>query len=321
VKEKKVSDKDVDLTNQKRDVWLVKVPKYIADRWESGEGGMNVGKISIKPRPAGGPEVMFKLSEDIAKERTGSDKNSNQTKPQKPGEGVTKGGSGSNFHVWSTTDQEIPSDYRLEFLKPIVMTSQHLAVLSQTTVVKDKADEASPDDPPATEGPVTSKKLALEGRISCRAECKTTHSSGNDVYMRLKREALLKPNETARKVQKINKLVKTYKPVSNHATNIAHAKKMKEVGKKSRDDKDRVHEMLFALFEKHQYYNIKDLVKETRQPVTYLKTILNEVCRYNVKNPHRNMWELKPEYRHYKKDEEAKKDDEDKDESSDDDGF
>ena len=78
-------------------------------------------------------------------------------------------------------------------------------------------------------------------------------------------------------MQKINKLVKTYKPVSNHATNIAHAKKMKAEGKKSRDDKDRVHEMLFALFEKHQYYNIKDLVRETRQPVTYLKTILNEV--------------------------------------------
>lgn len=36
---------------------------------------------------------------------------------------------------------------------------------------------------------------------------------------------------------------------------------------------------------------------------TYLKEILNEVCDYNVKNPHRNMWELKPEYRHYKADE------------------
>lgn len=338
VKEKKVSDKDVDLTNQKRDVWLVKVPKYIADRWESGEGGMNVGKISIKPRPGGGsPEVMFKLSQDIAKERTGSDKNSNQT-PVKPpyatkDGGANKGGSGSNFHVWSTTDQEIPSDYRLEFLKPIVMTSQHLAVLSQTTtttaVNKDKTDkdDVSPDDPPASsEGPAgTTKKLALEGRISCRAECKTSHTStSNDVYMRLKREALLKPTETARKVQKINKLVKTYKPVSNHASNIAHAKKMKEVGKKSRDDKDRVLEGLFALFEKHQYYNIKDLVRETRQPVTYLKTILNEVCRYNVKNPHKNMWELKPEYRHYKKDEagaDGGKDGDDKEESSDDDGF
>lgn len=34
----------------------------------------------------------------------------------------------------------------------------------------------------------------------------------------------------------------------------------------------------------------------------YLKEILNEVCNYNLKNPHRNMWELKPEYRHYKDD-------------------
>ena len=82
---------------------------------------MNVGKISIKPRSgpgATGPEVMFKLSEDIARERTpGSDKNSNNKgggngPPSK--DGVTKGGSGANFHVWSTTDQEIPSDYRYQ---------------------------------------------------------------------------------------------------------------------------------------------------------------------------------------------------------------
>ena len=33
---------------------------------------------------------------------------------------------------------------------------------------------------------------------------------------------------------------------------------------------------------------------------TYLKEILKEICVYNMKAPHRNMWELKPEYRHYK---------------------
>ena len=27
---------------------------------------------------------------------------------------------------------------------------------------------------------------------------------------------------------------------------------------------------------------------------------IQEVCNYSVKPPHRNMWELKPEYRHYK---------------------
>ena len=41
----------------------------------------------------------------------------------------------------------------------------------------------------------------------------------------------------------------------------------KAEGKKARDDKDKVMEMLFAAFEKHQYYNIKDLQKLTRQPI------------------------------------------------------
>lgn len=65
-------------------------------------------------------------------------------------------------------------------------------------------------------------------------------------------------------------------------------------------DKSQVLDMLFNAFEKHQYYNIKDLVKFTNQPISYLKEILKEVCEYNMKNPHKNMWELKKEYRHYK---------------------
>ena len=59
-------------------------------------------------------------------------------------------------------------------------------------------------------------------------------------------------------------------------------------------------EILFALFEKHQFNNIKELAQETRQPTAYLKQILTEVRNYSLKPPHHNMWELKPEYRHYK---------------------
>lgn len=47
------------------------------------------------------------------------------------------------------------------------------------------------------------------------------------------------------------------------------------------------------------------LLQITRQPIVYLKEILKEVCNYNLKNPHKNMWELKPEYRHYKQDQVA----------------
>jgi transcription initiation factor TFIIF subunit beta len=61
-------------------------------------------------------------------------------------------------------------------------------------------------------------------------------------------------------------------------------------------------DMLFNAFEKHQYYNIKDLVTITNQPISYLKEILKEICEYSVKNPHKNTWHLKAEYRHYASD-------------------
>ena len=42
---------------------------------------------------------------------------------------------------------------------------------------------------------------------------------------------------------------------------------MKNEGKRLRDSKESVMEKLFAAFEKHQYYNVKDLVRVTNQPI------------------------------------------------------
>ncbi|KAI2798587.1 General transcription factor IIF subunit 2 [Blomia tropicalis] len=45
--------------------------------------------------------------------------------------------------------------------------------------------------------------------------------------------------------------------------------------------------------------NFKPINAHRSEP--YLKEILKEICHYNAKNPHKNMWELKPQFRHYKK--------------------
>ena len=135
-----------------------------------------------------------------------------------------------------------------------------------------------------------------------RAECCPINDK---LYSDIKKDALTKAGEPRRKLIGLDKHVNTtFRPISNHASNLAYEKAKKAEGKKMRDDKEKVQEIIFALFEKHQFYNIKDLIQETRQPVTYLKEILKEVCNYSVKPPHRNMWELKPEYRHYKAQEE-----------------
>lgn len=140
----------------------------------------------------------------------------------------------------------------------------------------------------------------MEGRIVQKLE---TRPLADSAYMKMKIERIKKTCEPVKKAIALQKTISNYKPVSDHKHNIEYRQMKKAEGKKARDDKEIVLNMLFSAFEKHQYYNIKDLVKITRQPIGYLKEILKEVCDYSNKNPHKNMWELKKEYRHYKTDE------------------
>ena len=102
-------------------------------------------------------------------------------------------------------------------------------------------------------------------------------------------ETLRRRQGEERKELKSRKSRNSHKPVSIHESSLKYERQKKTEGKKMRDDKEKVQEIIFALFEKHQYYNIKDLERETRQPIAYLKEILKEVCNYSVKPPHRNM--------------------------------
>ena len=48
---------------------------------------------------------------------------------------------------------------------------------------------------------------------------------------------------------------------------LEYNQRKKEEGKKTRLEKEQVQDLLFAAFEKHQYYNVKDLVRITNQPI------------------------------------------------------
>ncbi|KAJ8978172.1 hypothetical protein NQ317_009660 [Molorchus minor] len=260
-------DRDLDLSNANRGVWLVKVPKYVAERWEKAPSDMEVGKLKITKPHGQKAQVSLTLSSAIL--------NLNE-----PGQ------------------ESIPKDHRLDVS---TVTQQTLGVFSH--VIPANTDAVVPE----------SEKLYMEGKIVQKLECRPY---ADNCYMKLKLESIRKASLPTRQVKQLDRVVQSYKPVSDHKNNIEYMQKKKAEGKKARDDKQAVQDMLFAAFEKHQYYNIKDLVKITKQPVTYLKEILKDVCNYNLKNPHKSMWELKPEYRHYKQEPaeaEAKKQDSDDD--------
>ncbi|XP_048833838.1 general transcription factor IIF subunit 2b [Brienomyrus brachyistius] len=170
---------------------------------------------------------------------------------------------------------------------------QTLAVFTENSSgqSEDRSEGSAPD------------KLVLEGVVVQRAECRPAVSEN---YMQLKRLQIEESSKPVRLSQQLEKPVTTnYKPVSNHTYNVEYEKKKKEEGKRARGDRQQVLDMLFSAFEKHQYYNIKDLVDITKQPVTFLKEILHDIGIYNVKGTHKNTWELRPEYRHYQGEEKS----------------
>ncbi|XP_077473838.1 general transcription factor IIF subunit 2-like isoform X2 [Stigmatopora argus] len=144
--------------------------------------------------------------------------------------------------------------------------------------------------------------ISLEGMVVHRAECRPVVS---DNYMKLKKVQMKESMKIQRLSQQLEKAITTvFKPVANHNFNLEYEKKKKSEGKMVRAERQVVLDMLFSAFEKHQYYNIKDLVDITKQPVTYLKEIMREIGTYHSKGAHKSMWELKEEYRHYQSAEE-----------------
>uniref|UniRef100_A0A6P4FXT5 General transcription factor IIF subunit 2 n=1 Tax=Drosophila rhopaloa TaxID=1041015 RepID=A0A6P4FXT5_DRORH len=265
-----IIDKDLDLSNAGRGVWLVKVPKYIAQKWEKAPTNMDVGKLRINKTPGQKAQVSLSLTPAV---------------------------------LALDPEEKIPTEHVLDVSQ---VTKQTLGVFSHMAPSEGKEGSSNPVGQPDNE------KLYMEGRIVQKLECRPI---ADTCYMKLKLESIRKASEPQRRVQPIDKIVQNFKPVKDHAHNIEYRERKKAEGKKARDDKNAVMDMLFHAFEKHQYYNIKDLVKITNQPISYLKEILKDVCDYNMKNPHKNMWELKKEYRHYKTEE--KKEEEHKSGSSD----
>lgn len=58
-------DKELDLSNAGRGVWLVKVPKYIANKWEKATGNSEVGKLKISKQQGQKAQVSLTLSDAI----------------------------------------------------------------------------------------------------------------------------------------------------------------------------------------------------------------------------------------------------------------
>lgn len=127
-----IVDKELDLSNAGRGVWLVKVPKYIAQKWEKAPSNMDVGKLRISKTPGQKAQVSLSLSQAVVK---------------------------------LDPEEEIPTEHILDVS---VVTKQTLGVFSHMPP-PESSSTSSKDSAAATQ---TAEKLYMEGRIVQKLECR-----------------------------------------------------------------------------------------------------------------------------------------------------
>jgi len=154
-KGKSKTDRDLDLANSVRGVWLVKVPKYISDRWEKSAPNTEVGKLRIRKVNGAKPEVNFTLSDAVCAPLNGLSETDKVDLIRN-----------------SSTHQQIPKEHKFRVSS---IAAQTLGVFSHT--MGDPEDQAAMD------------KLSIEGKVVQRAECCPINSS---LYSAIKKDALLK---------------------------------------------------------------------------------------------------------------------------------
>jgi hypothetical protein len=60
------TDGDFDLSNTDRGVWQVKVPKYIANKWDKATDDSQIGSLKISNVRGHVPQVTLSLSESLS---------------------------------------------------------------------------------------------------------------------------------------------------------------------------------------------------------------------------------------------------------------
>ncbi|OAF65365.1 TFIIF-beta [Intoshia linei] len=209
-------------TNQ---LWLVKIPNYIADAWNNSESD-HVGDIEIENQ-----NIKLKLSP----------------------------------HLDNNT---YPMDYKVK-----------VSSVSEQYLMSEKID-----------GDVRE----IKGEIIKRAECEP---QDDEKYMKIKQLKFNLANKPKGTIIQLDRAVNSFKPMSKFGPN--KIKKNVFECDKVYLNRNQVRDTLFGAFEKHQYYTLKELVSVSKQPVTIVKSVLQEIGLYSKGVANRYKWELKPEYRHY----------------------
>ncbi|DAZ97085.1 TPA: hypothetical protein N0F65_001269 [Lagenidium giganteum] len=148
-----------------------------------------------------------------------------------------------------------------------------------------------------------SGRMAIEGTVTNTC---TLIAQRNDQYSKLCKQRLIKSMVKTRIVQPLEDLPRVKKARIQFTIEKAEAEAEEEtsdakfndrVDKKVKMSKDELKNLVFHHFEEREFWPLKELNYHCRQPESFLKEVLKEICVYHRKGPNKSCYELKPQYK------------------------
>lgn len=317
---------DMNLSQGNQKIWLVKLPRYLAERWTKKEflNGQQLGHVKIRQRST-----------------ADSPNNSSNSRVEPRKKLEVKLVLNEQEH-----DQDIPQEYDLSILNTQVQNSyvfseENLKRFRQeTTEIGEMPDlpqlkDLDPDDNlrPAKyyrvekNGPggealaqlvpfvkTIPKKTSLVGKIVHDCQCVPSKSDSKYAQVLMKRQHMPLTKERP-KVTLLNEIPGVVQSqagpsLTGKSTSMflkSNPLKSKSEGRAIRMPKKDLLDLLFRLFEEYEYWSIKGLKERTKQPETYLKESLESIANLIKKGPYTSKYHLKPEYRRLRDAERAAK--------------
>ncbi|KAG0197122.1 hypothetical protein BGX28_009364 [Mortierella sp. GBA30] len=251
---------DLDLSKAGTQAWLVKIPKFLADRWSAvNKDGVDLGKVRIFTQTSDPSVAPFQLI--------------------LPSDDITAG---------------VPKTYTLNMNQNKVTDT---FVFSEPTGPHPK--------PPHAPGHPTGKATSILATV--KHECAVTPMSGSAEYREIMRERNIEAaKKGGRSVQILGESNKAdpaggrggmFLPgVGIRSGFIQKKVKVQMDQKTTRMPRNELMDMLFAAFEQYPYWSFKGLVEHVKQPHSYLKEVLGEICNFIKKGPYTAKYQLKPEF-------------------------
>lgn len=305
---------DLDLAQSSRQIWLVRLPKFLAEKWRdrSSLHGQELGKIRINKD---GSQIKLMLDENPDNNAIPHEYDLELTKKVVENEFIF---TEQNLKKYQQRVKELEAD-------PEKQRQAYLKKQEREEELKKKQQQKRRNNRRRFNHRVMTdrdgrdryipyvktipKKTAITGTV-CH-ECQVMPSMNDPNYHRIveQRRNIVKFDNK----EKITTLDETVGVTMSHTgmsmkTDTSNflkvgREKAKSNVKSIRMPKKEILDYLFKLFDEYDYWSLKGLKERTRQPEAHLKECLDKVASLVKKGPYAFKYTLRPEYKKLKEEE------------------